>query len=80
MFLAVGFTTPEVALAQPAIVRGETKRLMEWSITEGAPNLIAAGLTTQEEINQILVGIKALAEDETTVFGISRVTQVWAKK
>ncbi|BBD70635.1 type 11 methyltransferase [Nostoc commune NIES-4072] len=75
-----GFVAPEISLAQAVVVRGETKRVVDLSLFEANDVLIEAGLTTLEEINQTIAQIKALAADETTAFGIPRVTQVWARK
>ncbi|NRB06971.1 MAG: hypothetical protein HRU34_06575 [Richelia sp.] len=50
------------------------------SLFELADGLIAAGLTVQEEIAQIISQLKTLAADERTVFGIPPMTQVWARK
>lgn len=80
MFLEIGMPSPEVALAQPVFVRGAAKRLPEWTLSECAPALLQAGLSTQEEIESILAEMKAIAEDEATLIGMARMTQVWAKK
>lgn len=80
MFLEIGMPPPEVALAQPVFVRGAAKRLPEWTLSECAPALIQAGLATQEEIDRITAEMKAIAEDETTLIGMARMTQVWARK
>lgn len=80
MFLDAGFTEPEVSLAQPVFVRGDAKRLPEWTLTESAPALIEAGLATAEEIVAVAAQMKELAEDETTLFGMAEMTQVWGIK
>jgi ubiquinone/menaquinone biosynthesis C-methylase UbiE len=75
-----GFQEPQVALAQPAFARGEAKRLPEWTLAEGAPAFIEAGLTTQTEIDTLVTELARLAADEGTLFGMARMTQVWARK
>jgi len=80
MFLEAGFPAPEVTLAQPVFVRGDAKRLPEWTLTESAPALIEAGLATAEEITAVAAQMKALAEDPTTLFGMAEMTQVWGVK
>jgi ubiquinone/menaquinone biosynthesis C-methylase UbiE len=37
MVLMVGFLTPEIAFNQPALARGENKRLLELSVAEAGP-------------------------------------------
>jgi ubiquinone/menaquinone biosynthesis C-methylase UbiE len=80
MFLDAGFADPEVTLAQPVFVRGDAKRLPEWTLTESAPALIEAGLATAEEIAAVAAQMKTLAEDSTTLFGMAEMTQVWGIK
>lgn len=80
MFLEAGFSAPEVTLAQPVFVRGDAKRLPEWTLTESAPSLIEAGLATAEEIEAVAAQMKTLAEDPTTLFGMAEMTQVWGIK
>lgn len=80
LFLEAGFSQPEVQIVQPAFVRGEAKRLPEWTLTECAPALLEAGFSTQEEIDRLAAEMKALAEDETVLFGMARMVQVWARK
>jgi hypothetical protein len=41
---------------------------------------VEAGLSTQEEIARLIAEMKAMAKDETTLFGMARMTQVWARK
>lgn len=80
MFLEAGFRKPNVALAQPVFARGEEKRLPEWTLQESAPALLEAGLATPEEIDEVVTAMQALAEDESVLFGMARMTQVWAQR
>lgn len=80
LFLDADFRDPEVTLAQPVFVRCEAKRLPEWTLTESAPALIEAGLATPREITRIAEEMRLLAEDETTLFGMARMTQVLGRK
>ncbi len=61
-------------------MRSNDKRLVDLSLFEAVDAFIEAGLTTQEEIDQMIAQIRALAADETTIFCIPRVTQIWAQK
>ncbi|MGV3722126.1 MAG: hypothetical protein ACO1SX_14545, partial [Actinomycetota bacterium] len=79
MFLEAGLPDPTVTLAQPVFVRGEEKRLPEWTLQESAPALIEAGLAAAEEIADVAAQMRALAEDSSTLFGMARMTQVHAR-
>ncbi|OLP19599.1 hypothetical protein BST81_04895 [Leptolyngbya sp. 'hensonii'] len=80
LFVEIGLTAPEVSLAQPALVRGDAKRLPEWTLAEIAPALLAANLTTAAEIDALTQAMAQLAQDPLTLFGMARMTQVWAPK
>ncbi|RUR85112.1 methyltransferase domain-containing protein [Chlorogloeopsis fritschii PCC 9212] len=80
IFQEVGLTVSEVSMYQPTIIRGEEKRLVDLTLSEAADAFIEAGLTTREEIDKMVAQIKTLATGENTVFGIPRVTQIWARK
>lgn len=62
------------------VVRGESKRLVDLSMKEASKAVIDTGLATKEEIEQTITQLKSLASDETTIFGIASVTQIWALK
>jgi ubiquinone/menaquinone biosynthesis C-methylase UbiE len=80
MFLDAGFKEPQVTLAQPVFVKGDAKRLPEWTLEECAPALIQAGLATRQEIDSLTGELKAMAEDESSLFAMAQMTQVWARK
>ncbi len=80
LFGQVGFGRPEVAVKQIAFLRGEAKRFWEITLREAAPAILASGAATQEELESICSEIRAIAEDETTLVMLARVTQVWAQK
>jgi SAM-dependent methyltransferase len=80
LFLDAGMPVPEVALAQPVFVRGEEKRLPEWTLLECAPALLDADLATRKELDALAAELASLARDETALFGMVRMTQVWAQK
>lgn len=80
MFLEASFPAPHVALAQPVVTRGETKRLPEWTLTESASAIIDAGLATESDIRTTARELEAFTADDTTLIGMVQVTQVWARK
>jgi hypothetical protein len=79
IFLEAGFTAPEMSFVQPVVVRGENKRIVDLSLMEARNALIEARLTSTSEFDQTAAQLKELAMDETTMFGIARVTQIWAR-
>ena len=78
-FQNAGFINPEISFVQP-VVMGENKRLIDMSLSEARNALIEAGLELPAQIDRTVVQLKEIALDKTTIFGIPRVTQIWAKK
>lgn len=75
-----GFARADATIAQPVFVRGDAKRLPEWTLEECAPALRDAGLSTDEEIARLITEMRAFAADETTLFAMARMTQVTSRK
>ena len=80
MILAANFSSPEIAFNQPVVARGENKRFLEWSVAEAGPAFLAAGLVTHEELARLLGDMRRIAEDETVLALMPRMSQVWARK
>jgi SAM-dependent methyltransferase len=80
MVLAADFSTPEITYNQPVAARGENKRLLELSLAEAGSSLVGAGLITSEELDRTLVEMRRIAEDETVIAMMPRMSQVWARK
>ena len=80
MVLAAGFPNPEITYNQPVVARGEKKRLLELSLAEAGSSFVNAGLITSEELDRALVEMRRVAEDETVIAMMPRMSQVWARK
>lgn len=80
LVLKAGAQNVQARLVQPAYLSGVEKRLPSWTVEEVAPFLLQASLATQEEISEILEDVRRLEEDETVLFLMARMTQVWGVK
>jgi len=80
LVLAANFSQPEITLNQPAFTQSENKRLLELSVAEAGPAFVAAGLITSEELADTLLEMRRLAEDETVLAIMPRMSQVWARR
>jgi SAM-dependent methyltransferase len=80
MVLDANFCDAQIAFNQPVFAKGEQKRLLELSVAEAGPAFVAAGLITNEELEQTLIEMQRLAEDETVLALMPRMSQVWARK
>ena len=79
MFQDAGFISPDISFIQP-VVDGENKRLIVMSLMEARNAIIEAGLAVSDEVDKIIAHMTELAEDNTTLFGIPRVTQIWSRR
>ncbi len=61
-------------------VRGEVKRVLWLTFIEFAPELVREQLATQATVDQVAAELKALADDDTTLFGLPLTVQVWAQR
>jgi hypothetical protein len=75
-----GFPRPQIAFNQPVVARGESKRLLELSVAEAGPAFIGAELITSWVLDRTLVEMNQLAEDESVLAVMPRMSQVWARK
>ncbi|MCI0390791.1 MAG: methyltransferase domain-containing protein [Acidobacteria bacterium] len=80
MVLAADFYEPQITYNQPVEARGENKRLLELSVAEAGAGFVGAGLITSEELDHTLVEMRRIAEDETVIALMPRMSQVWARK
>jgi 2-polyprenyl-3-methyl-5-hydroxy-6-metoxy-1,4-benzoquinol methylase len=78
LFREVGFARPEVGTNFTLALRGEQKRLLGMTFAQFAPELVHAGLASQEEVDRVAADLITLADDETTLFGFPLMAQVWA--
>jgi SAM-dependent methyltransferase len=80
LFREAGFAAPEVSAHFPLVFHGEMKRLLWMTFQQFAPSIVQEGLATQEEVKQIALDMKRLADDDTTLLGLPLTVQVWAVK
>jgi ubiquinone/menaquinone biosynthesis C-methylase UbiE len=79
LFQSCGFAEPEVEFIQPAYLRGEEKRLWEYSFLEATPAMITAGMTSQDEVTSLAAELAQIARDESTLVAQARMPAVWAR-
>jgi SAM-dependent methyltransferase len=80
MVIAANFSRPDITYNQPVVARGEVKRLLELSVAEAGPGFVKAGLITNEQLEDTLIEMRRLADDETVIAFMPRMSQVWARK
>jgi ubiquinone/menaquinone biosynthesis C-methylase UbiE len=79
LFHAAGFSQPNVRVNQLPFLRGDEKRFWEMTLREAAPAILAAGVSTPDELDSVCKEMQAIANDESILLMLARVTQVWAR-
>ena len=77
---AAGFPVADIEIHQPALTRGENRFLLKWSIEEAGPGCVAAGLISEDELQQTLGEMQRDTEDERLLILMPPMSQVWARK
>ncbi len=80
LFLQAGLNSPQVTMWQNAFLRGEEKRLWELTLEEARGAIVEHGVATNEDLDQLCAELRRIAEDETVLVMLARVTQVWATR
>lgn len=80
LFRDVGIPHPNLEYAQPAYLRGEVKRLWEYTFLEASPAMIDAGLSSKAEVAQLAIELDAIGRDDTTLVAQVRLIAVWGRK
>lgn len=78
VFRRAGFRELHVSAHQPLVLRGEEKRLTALSFAQLAPHFVKEGLASRRAVAEIAAEMERLAADETTLFGLPFMGQVWA--
>jgi SAM-dependent methyltransferase len=77
LMLEAGLDDVRWNVFQPVHAHGPHK-LMSWETMQKIrPAVLAHGLATDEEIDEILVGMRTFAEDPSTLVSMPRMVQVW---
>jgi SAM-dependent methyltransferase len=75
-----GFLNTGIEIHQPAMIRGDQRMLLKWSIEEAGPALISAGIVTSGELAQTLSAMHEAAQDPDVLILAPRMSLVWGRK
>jgi len=75
-----GFEDVGVAIVQPVGMEGEAKLINPLTMENIAGAVLADGLASQEEIDEVVRELYEFAADAHTVAGMPRVVQVWGRR
>jgi SAM-dependent methyltransferase len=75
-----GFPAPNLEIHQPAIIDGENRFFLKWSVEEAGPALVDAGITTLPELSQTLAEMQSAVDDPNVLILAPPMYIVWARK
>jgi SAM-dependent methyltransferase len=75
-----GFCDLDMEIHQPALVRGENRVLLKWSVEEAGPMFLNADLVTPDRLGRILHDMQEAIEDPDVVVLAPRMSIVWGRK
>jgi SAM-dependent methyltransferase len=75
--LAAGLGEVRWNVFQPVHVSGAHKHMTTVTMERIRPEVLRHGLATDQQIDSILTGMRAFAEDPATLVGMPRIVQVW---
>lgn len=67
MFRDLGLTELSVSVHQPTFATGERKRLWEYTFLEAGPGAAAAGIGTEEEVDELTAEFAAISGDDSAL-------------
>jgi SAM-dependent methyltransferase len=80
LVIGAGFGDANLEIHQPAIIRGENRFFLKWSVEEAGPALVHSGITTSDELTRTLAEMQCAAEDPGILILAPRMSLVWARK
>jgi SAM-dependent methyltransferase len=80
LVLNAGFTNASLEINQPAIIRGQNRFFLKWSVEEAGPALVDAGILTSDELARTLSDMQEVVEDPSVLILPPRMSLVWARK
>ncbi|HEY4256242.1 MAG TPA: methyltransferase domain-containing protein [Candidatus Udaeobacter sp.] len=80
MFRRAAIQVVELNVIQPVHIHGEGKLMAPITMSRISGAVIAEGLATEEEVQQILSELNDAAADCETVMSLPRIFQVWGKR
>ncbi len=80
MVKAEGFNAVNIEIHQPAIIDGENRSFLKWSVEEAGPALSEARIASPVELSETLAQMQSAVDDPNVLILAPRMSIVWARK
>jgi hypothetical protein len=76
MVIGAGFSDVDVEIHQPAMIRGENRNVLRWSVEEAGPTFVDAGVVTKERLAHTLEEMQEEIDDPDVLILAPRMSLV----
>ncbi|MGE3801477.1 MAG: methyltransferase domain-containing protein [Candidatus Kapaibacterium sp.] len=80
IFVEAGIQDPEVSVVMPTFRTGSGKSIARITLVNIADAAIDAGITTREEVDDLLEEISRFEADPTSIISTAQIIQVWGRR
>lgn len=80
MLRRAGLTNVQLNIIQPAHFEGDGKLLASITMQRIAAAVVAEKIASEEEVNEVVEGLNAAAEDKDLLISLPRIFQVWGTR
>ena len=80
MLLAAGLDGVGVNVVQPAGLTGDAKQIQPLTLAMSKDAIVAAGLASAEEVDDVVAALHAYADRDDTVVSTARIVQAWGRR
>jgi SAM-dependent methyltransferase len=80
LITGAGFSNVSLEVHQPAILEGENRYLLKWSVEEAGRAFVDAGLITWAQLERTLAEMQEAIENPGVIVLMPRMSLVWAQK
>jgi SAM-dependent methyltransferase len=80
MFARAGLTQVQINVIQPADTQGDVKLVAAITMARIADSLIAEGLATASQVEEIIADLNEAAADPQILMSMARIFQVWGRR
>jgi hypothetical protein len=80
MVVSAGFADARLEIHQPALISGESRSFLKWSVEEAGPAFVDAGIVTADQLDRTLDRMQQAVDDPKVLILAPRMSLVWARK
>ncbi len=80
LMLHLGVTEIAIDVVQPAGITGDAKTIQTLTLAATRDAIVAAGLATSDEVDQVASELEAFVARPDTVVSVARIVQTWGRK